>query len=412
MSISSPVMAIITDAVDREFANQIANSLGYPTADVVVGSPRDAASVLRGRESSPNYIVIDIGDRGYDILPELDEMAEYCHENTRVVVTGTINDVTFYRELRQRGIIEYFTRPAKISDIRTALMYDHDAGKGGQRASVITFMSSASGDGASTVAQNVAYCLAKDFRQSTVVVDMDFQFGMVARSLDLSSPFGIKELFEHPERSIDTTLIDRMLVEYAENLKVIASPTDLRYWPDIKSEMIRDLIVTLQQRFDFIIIDLPHIWSPWIAAAIAEASQSVLVGQLWLRSLTHSARILSAWRDVGIDMDKISVIINRSGAKFKEAVSPKDFERICGLPIHFYLANDIKTIVAAENQGKTVPEVGISVLSRQFRELAAELLAKHKGTVVSKPAASAEPAPDKEQKKAAGLSIGSLFNKK
>lgn len=410
MSTSSPVMTVITDAVDREFANQIANSLGYPAADVVVGSPRDAAATLRSREFSPNYIVIDIGDRGFDILPELDEMAEFCHENTRVVLTGTINDVTFYRELRQRGVIEYFTRPAKISDIRTALMYDAEAGRGGQRSSVITFMSSASGDGASTVAQNVAYCLAKDFRQSTVIIDMDFQFGMVARSLDLSSPFGIKELFEHPERSIDATLIDRMLVEYAENLKVIASPTDLRFWPDIRPEMIRDLVLTLQQRFDFIIIDLPHIWTTWVAAAISEATHSVLVGQLWLRSLTHSARLLAAWRDVGIDMDKISVVINRSGAKFKEAVSPRDFERICGLPIHFYLANDIKTIVAAENQGKTVPEVGISVLSRQFRELAAELLATHKGAASASrrgsDAAAAEP------KKAAGISLGSLFNKK
>ena len=36
--------------------------------------------------------------------------------------------------------------------------------------------------------------------------------------------------------------------------------------------------------------------------------------------------------------------------------------------------NDIKTIVAAENQGKTFAEIGASPLARQFREFAGSFL--------------------------------------
>ncbi len=408
MVTNTPVMAVLSNADERDFANQIANALGYSHANVVVGTPSEAANALAAKTFPvPQYLLIDIAERGFDILAEIDALAEYCDADTRVVVMGAVNDVSFYRELRGRGIIEYFVRPAKISDIRAALTYDDDGIKAG-KSSIISFMSAASGDGASTVALNVAYSLAKKFKQSTVLIDMDFQFGMAARSLDISSPFGIKELLEHPERGVDSTLLDRMTVEYDGCLKVIAAPNDLRYWPAIKPELIRDLIATLSQRYDFIILDLPHIWSTWIGAAISDSHEAVMVSQLWLRSVTHTSRIVNAWREIGIDDDNISIVINRSGAKFKEAINHKDFERVCGKKINSYLTNDIKSIVAAENEGKTVIEMGDTTLGIQLNELAAEILRKHKGNA----AADKIEEGNASNNKKSGLSLASVFSKK
>ncbi|MBN8531354.1 MAG: AAA family ATPase [Alphaproteobacteria bacterium] len=374
MSQPSPVMAVIADVAEKDFVNQVANALGYEAADVVIGTPMSAAGYLQTLSRTPQYILIDIGNRSYDVLPELDVMAENCEADTRVVVIGVTNDVTFYRDLRQRGIIEYFIKPAKINEIRTALMYEGATQASKTSSKVISFMSAASGDGSSTVALNTAYCLAEEFKKPTVMIDMDFQFGMVARNLDLSTPFGIKELFEHPDRAIDSTLVERMLADYGDNLKIIAAPNDLRLMPSIRPETIRDLLVTLQQRFEYVVIDLPHLWSTWIAAALSDSSHIVMVAQLWLRSVTHSARLLGAWRDIGIRDENVTVVVNRSGAKFKEGITSKDYERVCNKKVDFYFGNDIKTIVSAENQGKTIQEVGSSMLARQFREFASGFL--------------------------------------
>ena len=132
--------------------------------------------------------------------------------------------------------------------------------------------------------------------------------------------------------------------------------------------------MTLQEKFDFIIIDLPHVWLPWIAAALNNSHHAVMVAQLWLRSATHASRLLGVMREIGISDDALSLVINRSGAKFKEAVGSKDFERVCNKAINFYLSNDIKSVVAAENQGKTIIEIGNSPLERQFRDMAQGLL--------------------------------------
>lgn len=374
-------MAVLTNEGEREFANQLAHALGYPYADIIIGSPLDAVAILRNQAQTPLYILIDIDDRSVDILPELDALAENCEADTRVVVIGSINDVTLYREMRSRGVIEYFTKPAKLNDVRGALMYQGIRPSSRSRSTVVSFMSAASGDGSSSIALNTAYCLAKEYKQSVVIIDMDFQFGMIARNLDLNTPFGIKELFEHPDRSIDSTLIERMLVDYGGVFKVIAAPNDLRLMPQVKPETIRDLILTLEEHFQFILIDLPHIWAPWVAAALANSSYNIMVAQLWLRSVTHSARLMGAWRDIGIDDGQVGVVINRSGAKFKEGVTSKDYERILGKKIDHYLANDIKTIMLAENQGKTVLEVdgSNSQLARQLRDLASKLITLRKG---------------------------------
>ncbi len=375
----SPLMAVLARESEVEFAHQLATAMGYSVADIVLGSPLDAAFALAARATSPKFILIDIGDRAADVLPEIDQMAEHCVEGTRVIVVGSVNDIHFYRQLKSRGVVEYFPRPARVPDVRAAMVAS--SAENEKKGTVISVMSAASGDGASTVALNLAYGMASQFGKSVVLVDMDYQFGMAAKNLDIASPYGIREVMEHPERGIDITLIERMLVQYRGQLHIIAAPNELRSMPAVPPELIRDLVGVLRSRFDVVVLDIPHLWTPWTAAAVSSASKHLLVAQLWLRSVTHASRLLRMWGETGIEMANLDLIINRSGAKFKEAVSTKDFERVCGVPINHYLANDIRTVVSAENQGCTLLEIGSSLLQRQLRDLAGELLGQRTGAV-------------------------------
>ncbi len=367
-------MAIIAHESEREFAMQVADTHNGINADIIIGSPLDAVMAISSRSEPPRYLIIDIGERQHDILPEIDTIAEYCEVGTRVVVIGTVNDVSFYRELRARGVSEYFTKPAKIADVRAALYSKNitvsNAVKGNGK--VLAFMSAASGDGASTVALNTAYALATEHRKSVVLVDMDYQFGMVAKNLDLTTPFGIKELFDNPDRGIDSTLIERMIVSYKNSrLKIIAAPNGLHNIPHVEEELVYNLITTLKNDYDFVVLDLPHIWTPLVSSALTQSNHAVMVAQLWLRSITHSSRLLAAWRSVGIRNNQISLVANRSGSKFKEAVRETDFERVCGLPFTAHFSNDTKSVIAAENNGRTIIEGSNSDLLRQFKEFAA-----------------------------------------
>lgn len=389
MDQQSPVLAIIANDSDREIYNQAAASLGYSFANIVVGTPLQAAQILSSTGYSPQFIIIDIHDRGQDVLPELDKLAEFCEINARVVVIGVTNDIGLYRALLDKGVLEYFPKPVEIESIRNVLIKSV-ADAGFSDAPIISFIGAAAGDGSSTIALNSAYCLATRQKKPTVLVDLDYQFGMIAKNLDLAGQYGIREIFDHPDRGIDRTLIERMAVSYGNNLDVIAAPSALHYMPPVRPETIRDLLQALQEKYHYIVLDLPHAWSNWVTSALTSSHHVVLTAQLWLKSVTHCSRLLNECVKLGIRPETISVVINRSGSKFKEAVHARDFERVTSHPINFYISNDIKTVVKAENKACTIIELGRTSLTNQMELLADsisdKLRSSHKGPAFKTPA--------------------------
>lgn len=381
MSAFSPLLIICYDPEERLNLSTLASGLGYPDAQIVVGGISDAIAALNSRAVSPDYLIIDIADKSSEVFADLDELSLHCEPKVRVVVIGSVNDINFYRELRARGVSEYCARPAKVSDLRNVLLQSgHESAHSApaaKKGTVISCMSAASGDGASTMAVNLAYCLAEEFDQPTVLIDMDYQFGLIAKSLDLNAPFGIRELFDFPERGVDDLLVEKMLVRYGKNLSIIGSPHELRQLPMIRPELIRDLISLLRTKFSYVILDIPHIWTGWTSASVTYSDHVVIVAQLWLRSLTHSSRLLAIWQAIGISENSISLIINRSGAKFKEAITVQDFERITHNKIEAFLSNDIKSVVSAESKGKTLFEIGQNILlQQQIRQFTQSILAR------------------------------------
>jgi pilus assembly protein CpaE len=168
-----------------------------------------------------------------------------------------------------------------------------------------------------------------------------------------------------------------MQVKYGKNLSIIASPNELRQLPNIRPELIRDLVGLLRTKFDFVILDIPHIWTGWTSASLTYSDKVIMVSQLWLRSLTHSSRLLAAWQSIGLSGSSVSLIINRSGAKFKEAITPQDFERISRHKIEAYLSNDIKAVVNAETQGKTLLQIEQDTpIKQQVRQFAQNIMSR------------------------------------
>lgn len=381
MSAFGPLLIISYDPEERLNLGDLASGLGYSDAEIVIGGAEEAIAALNARTISPDYLIIDIADKNSEVFADLDKIAQHCEEKVIVVVIGSVNDINFYRHLRARGVAEYCARPAKISDLRAVLLQtpsdNSKNSSASKRGTVISCISAASGDGASTFAVNLAYCLAEEFGQSTVLIDMDYQFGLIAKSLDISAPFGIRELFDFPERGVDELLIEKMLVRHGSNLSIIASPHELRQLPVVKPELVRDMISLLRTKFNFVILDIPHIWTGWTAASLTYSDHVVMVAQLWLRSLTHSSRLLAIWQTIGLSENSISVVINRSGAKFKEAITAHDFERITHHKIEAYLSNDIKSVVSAESEGKTLFEIGHPILlQQQIRQFTKNIVAR------------------------------------
>ena len=376
------LLIILADPARENWAQLLVATAVPEQSFIVVATPREAAEYMAGNDINPSHVVLDIGSRGRDVLEEIDALAQQCNAGTHVVTVGDTNDISLYREILGRGVLDYLPNPAAIEAVVKALITPVAVAAAPLAAAapvatgekrVIVFASAASGDGGSTVALNTAYAISQLNSGNTVLVDMDYQYGMVAKHLSLQNQYGIRDLFDHPERGVDATLIKRMVASYGK-LHVITAPPELRYLPTVDASAIKELIATLSTTYNTIILDIPHVWLPWVATAMQQSTHLVLVAQLWLKSVSHAARMMRAFREIGVPADRVTAVINRSGAKFKEAIDTKDFERVCGTPIRYTVANDIKTVVTAEGSAKTIMELPPSEVAGDMENIARGLL--------------------------------------
>src|SRR5262245_26705938 len=185
-----------------------------------------AANEAYSTAPTPNVIVIESEGHGDDVLAGLDTLAEVCDAGTKVIVIGRLNDVVLYRELVRRGVSDYMIAPVGAIDVVRSicgLFSSPDAKPVGR---VIAVIGAKGGVGASTIAHNVAWSVARDLQLDTVVADLDLAFGTAGLDYNQDPPQGVAEAVFSPDR-IDTGFIDRLLSKCTDRLSLIAAPATL-----------------------------------------------------------------------------------------------------------------------------------------------------------------------------------------
>ena len=235
-----------------------------------------AAIEAYSNSPTPNVIVIESESRGEDLLAGLDSLSEVCDAGTRVVVIGRQNDVLLYRELVRRGISDYLISPLGTLDVVRAicgLFSSPDAKPVGR---VIAVVGAKGGVGASTVAHNIAWAVARDLQLDTVVADLDLAFGTAGLDYNQDPPQGIADAVFSPDR-VDTSFIDRLLSKCTDHLSLLAAPATLDRVYDFSTEAFDSIFDTLRATVPCIVLDVPHQWTGWTKRALINADEILVV---------------------------------------------------------------------------------------------------------------------------------------
>ena len=126
------------------------------------------------------------------------------------IVIGRINDVMLYRELVRRGVSDYLIAPARRHRLVRSICGLFSAPEAKPVGRVIAVVGAKGGVGASTVAHNVAWAIARDLALDSVVADLDLAFGTAGLDYNQDPPQGIADAVFSPDR-VDTAFIDRLL---------------------------------------------------------------------------------------------------------------------------------------------------------------------------------------------------------
>jgi pilus assembly protein CpaE len=238
---------------------------------------------------TPNVIVLETDGRG-DILGGLDQLASVCDAGTRVVVIGRVNDVTLYRELVRRGVSDYMIAPVAPLDVVRSICGLFSVPEAKAVGRIIAIVGAKGGVGASTIAHNVAWAIARDLALDSVVADLDLAFGTAGLDYNQDPPQGIADAVFSPDR-VDTAFIDRLLSKSTDHLNLLAAPATLDRVYDFGTEAFDAIFDTLRTTMPCIVLDVPHQWSGWTKRALVGADDILIVASPDLANLRNTKNL-------------------------------------------------------------------------------------------------------------------------
>src|SRR5438105_965245 len=189
------------DTVESAAAVQSAGEdrrLGKAHLKIQMGGMAAAIEAYRSAPT-PNVIILETEGRN-DIIAGLDQLATVCDAGTRVIVIGRLNDVALYRELVRRGVSDYMIAPVGAIDVVRSVCNLFSAPEAKAVGRIVAVVGAKGGVGASTIAHNVAWAIARDLALDSVVADLDLAFGTAGLDYNQDPAQGIADAVFSPDR--------------------------------------------------------------------------------------------------------------------------------------------------------------------------------------------------------------------
>ena len=347
------------------------------------------AAVAHYQESpTPNLIIVESRLSRFDLLAELDRLAESSDAGTKVVIIGQTNDVVLYRELLKRGVSEYLIAPVLPLQVMEGISNLYNDPESDPVGHVYTFIGSKGGVGSSTVCHNVAWTLSEVLTSNVIIADLDLAFGTTGLDFNQDPVQGIAEALASPER-LDEVLLDRLLTKCSEHLSIFAAPVILDRDYDLSADACDMVLDVARQNVPYVAVDLPHLWTSWSKRVLLQSDEVVITVAPDLANLRNAKNVIDLLKASRKNDTAPHLVINSVNMPKRPEISVKEFEQALGLKAVAAIDFDSETFGQAANNGQMIEELNAkSKAAQSFRDIAMAL-ARRKEIRVEKKSAFA-----------------------
>jgi pilus assembly protein CpaE len=345
------------DTVETAAAVQSAGEdrrLGKAHLKIQMGGMAAAIEAYRSAPT-PNVIILETGPNG-DILGGLDQLATVCDAGTRVIVIGRLNDVALYRELVRRGVSDYLIAPIVTIDVVRSVCNLFSAPEAKAVGRIVAVVGAKGGVGASTVAHNVAWAVARDLALDSVVADLDLAFGTAGLDYNQDPPQGIAEAVFSPDR-VDTAFIDRLLSKCTDHLSLLAAPATLDRVYDFGAEAFDAIFDTLRATMPCTVLDVPHQWSGWTKRALIAADDILVVAVPDLANLRNTKNLVDLLKASRPNDRAPLYCLNQIGVPKRPEINTAEFAKAIEAEPIAAIPFDPQIFGAAANNGQMIAEI-------------------------------------------------------
>lgn len=336
-------IAALLIAPNRELAQQFVGTLPQTQAFQILADlksyPPQQTLEIRVRQLKPSIVLLDLASDANQAL----DLVRYVSSLTPpVLVVGlhTHNDSQAILQSLRAGASEFLYAPFDLATQREAIsrlrrLVQPEPQVETEAGHVIAFASSKPGSGASTVATQTAFALQKMTGKRVLLADCDLTGGTIGFYLKLSHSYSLVDALQHAEH-LDSALWNSLTVNYG-GVDILPAPA-APYADHLDGSRLRLLADQSRWMYDWVILDLPTIFSRTSLMAVSECERAYIVSTAELPSLHLTRKALTLVDQLGFPKDRFEVLVNRLGRK--DGIGTADMEKLFGCGVHASLPND------------------------------------------------------------------------
>lgn len=267
--------------------------------------------------------------RSEDVLAEL---CEYVSQDGAMIVISNEPNIQTVRKLFKIGVNDVLPLPLNANDFYKSIKAASEVERSGPRlkrskGSVIAVTKASGGVGSTTVSLNLARALmtSEDFRRSdnrdlrVAVFDFNVQFGAAALNLNLKSKANLLTVLQ-AETRLDEDLLFASVIKHESGISVLAAPTDIVPANAFSIEFMESLLDHAVSLFDYVVIDMPLMWTDWTPGILQRADAIVSVLHPLVEHVHNLAKLFDGLDRLDIEKHRSMIVLNEvgKGPIFKE----------------------------------------------------------------------------------------------
>lgn len=336
-------LTAILIAQDRELASEFARSVDASRAFQIIsdlkGYPPKQTVELRLRQLQPDIVFVDLSS-------DLDAACEVMQQVVDSGVTASVigihkenNSEALLRSLRH-GACDFLYAPfeasiqLEVSD-RLLRLKEPELGTEKELGKIVAFASTKPGSGASTLSTQLAFTLKRLTGKRVLLIDLDLMGGTIGFYLKLNHPYSFVDAIEHHNRL--SPAVWSSLVAHCSGLDILPAP-ESPLAGELPSDRLHAVLQYARILYDWIVIDLPVIFSRPSLLMLTEADYMHLVSTSELPSLHLARKAIGMLSLLGLTRDRYKLVVNRVNRR--DGIGLADLEKIFNSPVEAMFPND------------------------------------------------------------------------
>jgi pilus assembly protein CpaE len=266
---------------------------------------------LYGLTQLPDFLLLRVSHLWREELAAL--LQRPVHERPPLLICGPLDEREGIRLAMQAGARDFLPEPVAAEELLAALnrMVKEAHGNSGGNGKLLAVINAKGGSGATLLACNLAHQLSVK-GGSTLLLDLDLQFGSVAHYLDVQPSHSHVEVLQQID-GMDSVALRGFCSHFSPTLHVLGGRENELCLPmDIRHEQLEALLHLARSSYDWVVVDLPRQIDHLTGITLEQADQVLIVVQQSISHLKDASRLARILRDdLGLRGSNLQVVVNR-----------------------------------------------------------------------------------------------------